>query len=90
MNRSRAYRRFQQKKRIRKARLIVKQWKKYGSNIPDDHFDKDSNHLAKCSCHMCGNPRKHFKEITLNEKRIALSEREEISDLIEEGIAVYG
>jgi hypothetical protein len=22
-----------------------------------------------CSCHMCGNPRKHFKEKTMQEKR---------------------
>lgn len=22
-----------------------------------------------CSCHMCGNPRKYFKELTIQEKR---------------------
>lgn len=25
--------------------------------------------VPNCSCHMCGNPRKHFNEITMQEKR---------------------
>ena len=27
-------------------------------------------HGAKCSCHMCGNPRKHYNEKTIQEKRV--------------------
>lgn len=23
-----------------------------------------------CSCHMCGNPRKHFKDVTVQERRL--------------------
>ena len=29
---------------------------------------KDAEHLASCSCHMCGNPRKHWKQTTLKER----------------------
>jgi len=36
---------------------------------PHDPQAANANHLAKCSCHMCGNPRKHFKKRTLNELR---------------------
>ena len=32
-----------------------------------DRDPKDSEHLATCSCHMCGNPRKHWKQKTLKE-----------------------
>ena len=30
---------------------------------------KLSETRAPCSCHMCGNPRKHYKEITIQERR---------------------
>ena len=29
-----------------------------------------------CSCFMCGNPRHHFKEVTMQEKRAALRQRD--------------
>lgn len=28
---------------------------------------KHANHLKMCSCHMCGNPRKHYKDFTFQE-----------------------
>jgi hypothetical protein len=28
-----------------------------------------TNHGKLCSCHMCGNPRRHFNERTIQEKR---------------------
>jgi hypothetical protein len=28
-----------------------------------------ANHGKRCSCHMCGNPRKHFKESSMQEKK---------------------
>lgn len=34
----------------------------------NDCPEKFANHLAVCSCHGCGNPRKHFKEVTRKEK----------------------
>lgn len=33
-------------------------------------------HGADCSCFMCGNPRKHWKEKTLQEKKADLDEKE--------------
>ena len=42
-----------------------------------DRFDLESPRMvgkkahtpAMCSCHMCGNPRKYWKEKTIQEKR---------------------
>lgn len=28
-----------------------------------------ANHLASCSCALCGNPRRHFGHMTIQEKR---------------------
>lgn len=36
---------------------------------PHDKKAKLSDHLAQCSCHMCGNPRKYFGEPTMQERR---------------------
>ena len=39
------------------------------SNPSERDIGKNSSvHGASCSCMMCGNPRKHFKEKTLAEK----------------------
>lgn len=35
-----------------------------------------STHGSMCSCHACGNPRKHFNEKTLAEKRVIQPEDE--------------
>lgn len=32
--------------------------------------NKNADNLKNCSCWMCGNPRKYFKEETLQEKRL--------------------
>jgi hypothetical protein len=37
------------------------------------------DYLTKCSCWMCGNPRKFFKEVTVQEKRLAEAARYELS-----------
>lgn len=61
--RGKAYRRFQQYKRIN-------HFVRFSYDKPDDRligiFAKTP---AKCSCHMCGNPRKHWKELTIQERR---------------------
>jgi hypothetical protein len=36
---------------------------------PGDTNGKLSDHLASCSCYMCGNPRKYFGEPTMQERR---------------------
>ena len=39
-----------------------------------------STHGALCSCSMCGNPRRHFKEITKQEKKSNEDLREQIKE----------
>jgi len=48
----------------------------YGYNLNGKPMDKDKRRLGMvvdtptpCSCHMCGNPRKYWKEKTLQEKK---------------------
>lgn len=52
-------RRAQLEKKKRKARELY----------PHDPKATNANHLAQCSCHMCGNPRKHWKQRTISELR---------------------
>jgi len=43
------------------------------ANVSDEFLDDFANGLTNhgklCSCHMCGNPRKHWKELSLQERR---------------------
>lgn len=57
--RNRAFRRKQLLKKKKLAREIY----------PDDQNATFAEHLAICSCYTCGNPRKHFGEITIQEKK---------------------
>ena len=41
---------------------------------------KRANHLKGCSCHMCGNPRKYFNDLTLQERAAAISMEEGIEE----------
>jgi hypothetical protein len=48
---------------------------KFGSVISDENYynnfaNKNADNLKRCSCWMCGNPRKYFKERTLQEKKL--------------------
>ncbi len=40
--------------------------------LPHRDARKIADHMADCSCHMCGNPRRHWNEVTLQEKRQSL------------------
>lgn len=45
---------------------------KFGANITEHAVRTarlETNHGKLCSCYMCGNPRRHFKEVTLQEKK---------------------
>lgn len=42
------------------------------SGVPGN-WDKLYDHLAVCSCRSCGNPRKHFKELSMQERRAAFA-----------------
>ncbi|MTH94752.1 hypothetical protein E1297_01780 [Roseibium sp. RKSG952] len=56
---NRADRRHHNARMKRKARRLY----------PHDEKGTLSDHLASCSCYMCGNPRKYFGERTLQERR---------------------
>ncbi len=50
-------------------------WLKYiKKKFSEEEYEQHLKHLAEtrkpCSCHMCGNPRKYWKEKTMQEKRI--------------------
>ncbi len=45
---------------------------------PHDKAAKLADHLAQCSCPMCGNPRTHFGEKKLPERRFEQAANEAI------------
>lgn len=46
------------------------------------HFGIISRTARLCSCHMCGNPRRYWKEMTMPERRLADRTRAELDDLM--------
>jgi len=40
----------------------------------------NANTATACSCEMCGNPRKHWGDITVQEKKANLSYREQLKE----------
>lgn len=79
MTRSRDYRRHTKQKAIARTKYILgdiyKENGVWGAGEPratEEQFDirckKFADNRAKCSCWMCGNPRKWNKEKTLKEK----------------------
>jgi hypothetical protein len=72
---NRAYRRHHAERMIRRAERLLGSWAK----------DKDwvnwsarrwADNLAKCSCESCGNPRRHFNEVTIQEQRAKIKDEE--------------
>jgi len=45
------------------------------------HPEHLADHMALCSCHMCGNPRKHFNEKTMQEKKADKAEEAQLSEI---------
>lgn len=52
--------------RLKKKRQYYYSWTK---KLDPLQLGKVLNAVPNCSCHMCGNPRKYFKERTVQEKR---------------------
>lgn len=69
---NRASRRAQQKRIKNKAYKKFKE-SHYSWMLDDealvDRARRKANHMADCSCFMCGNPRKHFNETTIHEQK---------------------
>jgi len=53
------------RRRMNLARMKAKARRIY----PHDKKARSANHLATCSCYACGNPRRHFGELTMQERR---------------------
>jgi hypothetical protein len=67
----RANRRKQEAKKKSKIKKIIKNKNSLNKKLIEDKKfigKLVSTHGASCSCFMCGNPRKYFKEKTLQEK----------------------
>lgn len=50
-------------------RLRAKRKNYLGGNNDDKRLGKLVHTATACSCYMCGNPRRHFNERTIQEKR---------------------
>lgn len=49
-----------------------KKWNSWGWNIPDHLTGAYVTTACKCSCYMCGNPRRYAKAITRQEYQLNL------------------
>ena len=66
--RSQAWRRQQEEKKKRKVVRNYDKW--WWRDDPTPRMIGIKAHTpAMCSCHMCGNPRKYWKEKTIQERR---------------------
>lgn len=76
MNKEKRQKRFLQKERNvdkwMKRQLEKAHWA--GRGILDERDERSAhilaNHGKVCSCHMCGNPRKHWNEKTIQERKV--------------------
>jgi len=84
MNRSSAFRRERAQiaklKAQRYLKLIAFPGKKTTALDPIQVGRMASCHCKPCSCHMCGNPRKHFGAVTMRERKSKESFLEEIEE----------
>lgn len=72
---------------IKRALRVAKAFRAMNPNSRHT-FDKGTSWFqsmsitrSPCSCYMCGNPRQHFGELTMQEKKANESLSEEISDI---------
>lgn len=56
-------------KRAQRHAQLARKKRQARKPYPHDPKARQANHLAACSCYMCGNPRKHWNELTISEKR---------------------
>jgi len=63
----------------RRAALAAKK-KKALKLYPHDGFAKMANNLTPCSCHVCGNPRKHYPHQKTMQELRAIDRQNEMQD----------
>jgi hypothetical protein len=66
------------RERIRKRHLREMYW--VVENSVNEKIMIDTP--VRCSCFMCGNPRRHYGEITIQEQRIRLEEKDELEEIL--------
>lgn len=54
---------------LHKTRDFTKHWGWFDQETYDKHIRKLAENRKKCSCYMCGNARRMFKEKTLQEMK---------------------
>lgn len=69
MTRTRAERRHHHRRMLQRAMDFTKDWGWFDPDTYDKHIRKLAENRKKCSCYMCGNARRMFKEKTIQEKR---------------------
>ena len=80
MTRTRAERRhhhFRMKERVKRFYTTKEIKEHWGEEFAEIHICKRTENRQPCSCFMCGNPRKYWKQKTLQEKKAELTQREE-------------
>lgn len=65
-----------QRRRQDSARMKARSRRIY----PHDPKARLADHLAACSCYSCGNPRYHFNELTMQERRADIQARQSCED----------
>jgi hypothetical protein len=72
-------------KRERRRRDLARMKAKAMRLFPSlDDATRIADHLAVCSCWMCGNPRRYFGALSIQERRAPLPNKVSASDLIED------
>lgn len=71
-----AYRRHHRQRMLERAKRKLRDWGDDPVWIEQSAL-RWADNLAKCSCYMCGNPRRHFNELTFQEQRSKLNEKDE-------------
>jgi len=77
----RASRRHHKKRMKQKAKRKVRKshWF-YDDDQAEEYANKNAEHLANCSCWLCGNPRKHYNKLTRQEIIAEDAEREQLEE----------
>ena len=74
--RDRSFTRNTKRKAKARTKWIIKEiWRESDEwTSPENVGRWASVHTKKCSCYMCGNPRKHFNQLTVQERKAKLKE----------------
>lgn len=56
-------------KRAMRRAALARMKKRARKVYPHDPTARNANHLQCCSCYCCGNPRFHWKQLTMAERR---------------------